>query len=98
MADIVLALDIGTSFVKAAAFELSAHPAGGLRSQAPYPSNPDGGQLPGVQDPDDVLGASCDAIESVLRAAHAHDHRVAAVGVCTFWHTMLGVDAEGRAI
>jgi gluconokinase len=91
----VLALDVGTSSCRASLFD-----AGGLRvpivgAQAPYVprvTHDGGAEL----DADALMAWVADVIDGVTTAAGPAS--IAAVGISTFWHSLLGVNSDGNAI
>ena len=92
---LVLAIDLGTSSVRTALFDAEARRVPGTLTQRSH----------GVTHSDDgaaeldpaAVHASLDAC---LRATLARPGKkeVAAVGVSCFWHSLIGVDARGRAL
>jgi gluconokinase len=93
--DVVLALDVGTSSTRCLAFDPAGRQIAGIGTTREYQARvtSDGGL---ELDADAVLehGVAClaGAAEAVLRGGG----RVLAVGVCTFWHALLGLDDAGR--
>src|SRR5438270_6405429 len=83
---VVLALDLGTSYAKALRFDETGAPVGSLARQ------PAG---IGAQGRGNVK-AVIDAAEAVLDEALAAGPRPAAVALSTAWHTLVGVDDDGR--
>lgn len=93
----VLALDIGTSSARALIFDADGRAVRGLRAQAEYRMRTD---PPGASeiDADALVNHAASCIDNVLQAAGKDAGRISAVGVCTFWHSMVGVDARNRAV
>jgi gluconokinase len=91
----VIALDIGTSSARAALYDVRGHAVEGRFHQVPYEpaTTRDGGV---EHDPRVVLEAAAACLDAVVRAARHDD--VQAVGVTTFWHGLLGFDAEHRPV
>lgn len=92
---ITLALDVGTSSVRAVLFDSQAHPIEGSEGRTHYQmtATHDGG----VEiEADKLVGFICQTLDQCL--AKAGPVEIAAVGYSNFWHAMLGVDAEGRAV
>ena len=89
----IIALDIGTSSTRATLYDAAGSRIEGVRHQVLCePLTVAGG---GVEhDPMRLLEAAVASIDAVLRRAG----EVRAVGICTFWHGLLGFDARGRPI
>ena len=87
----ILALDLGTSSARAALYADDGLAVAGGGHQVPYHPRltADGGV---EHDADALLEAAAACVDAV--APRARD--VAAVGVSTFWHGLLGFDAAGR--
>ncbi len=83
---VVLALDLGSSFIKAQRFDENGG-AVGDRAHQPSRIGPDG-----RADVEEVVGAAEAAIDQVL----ASGPPPAAVAVSSAWHTLIGVDDRGR--
>jgi gluconokinase len=92
----VLALDIGTSSVRAGLFDRLGRTVPGVEATVAHApeTTPDGGV---EMDPDGLVEAACWVLSSALAQAGPRAGEIAGVGVCTFWHSILGVDEAGRA-
>jgi gluconokinase len=85
----VLALDIGTSSVRALVFESDGTAVADAEARTRY------GPVRGHQlDPDELVAASAAAIEEARREAGGVD----AVAACSFMHSLLGLDSRGRPV
>src|SRR5215207_366210 len=94
----VLALDAGSSSVRAALFDrfgrpLDAAPAG--RVSVSWRAAPQGAM---ETDPDALLAACAEVIDAALAAARAAGIAPAAVAPTTFWHGVMGVGADGAPL
>ena len=91
----VIALDVGTSSARAALYDARGHAVAGRFHQVAYEprTTPDGGV---EHDPRVLLDAATTCLDAVVRAARHDD--VQAVGVTTFWHGLLGFDADHRPV
>jgi gluconokinase len=90
----VLALDVGTSSCRASLYDRRGRPIPGRRGRVVYTPEvtPDGGaQL----DPDLLFDQLCSAVDQVLQT---NATPILAVATDTFWHSLLGVDADGRPL
>jgi gluconokinase len=92
----VLSLDVGTSSLRASVYDAEGRPVPGLSVAAAHEpdTTPDGGV---EMDADALVERVVACCEGVLARAGARAAAIRAVGVCTFWHSLLGVDAAGRA-
>ena len=90
-----VALDVGSSSVRALLFDESAHQMEGFGAQVPYRirTTPDGGA---EVDADELAGLAIDCLDEVHRQAHASGYTISAIGGSAFWHSFLGVDASGK--
>jgi gluconokinase len=91
---ILVALDVGSSSVRALAFD---HRGASLDAgvQRPYEptTTPDGG----VEiDADRLVGLTAEAVDGLLAELGPRAGRVKAVATSTFWHTVLGLGADDR--
>ena len=89
MSSLVLALDIGTSSVRALAFDAAGRKVGG-EAQIPYAqtTTPDGGVEIGADFLLDLAARCLDQLVPTLRQP------VGAVAISCFWHSLLAVDAH----
>ena len=90
MTPLVLALDIGTSSVRALAFDASGHKIGPTFQHAYRNHTTSDG---GVEvDADELLALCVQCIDEILAAAEGEW-----IGVATscFWHSLIGVDRQG---
>ena len=91
------ALDIGTSSVRALLYDARGQAVPGVRASKPTPlhTTADGGA---EVDPDALVEAVVACLAAVQAQAGELTARIAAVAVCTFWHSLMGVDAGGRPL
>lgn len=98
MTPLVLAIDVGTSSVRAAIYDAAAREVASTQSQLVrrFCTTAHGGS---EVEADDAFRDVARAIDESLRlAASAKLAHVGAVAVSCFWHSLVGVDAEGRAL
>ena len=98
---LVLALDVGTSSVRAVLYDKTCHAIEGIEGRTHYQMivAPDGG----VEiDADKLTEIICKTIDECLHQAGALfpdlNEAICGIGYSNFWHAMLGVDHEGNAI
>lgn len=91
----VLALDLGTSSVRAVAYDGRGRMVEATLSDVPYKVDT---RLPGQvsSDPDALVKLIGKAIDRSLRAAHRQRLEITAVGCSCYWHSLMGIDALGR--
>jgi gluconokinase len=89
----ILALDIGTSSARAALYDDAGAPVRGGVRQVEYRARitPEGGV---EHDAGQLLEAAAACVDAIV----PHATEVAAVGVSTFWHGLLGFDAADRPV
>jgi len=98
---LVIALDFGTSSVRAIVFDSRGREVdvdGSLMdAQVKYAqrTTAEGGV---EVDADELLSHVMQCIKQILRKASAVRSRIAGVGISCFWHSLVGVDADGRAV
>ena len=96
---LVLALDVGTSSVRGLLYDRLGRALKGLSEREEYrvrTSAKGAAELDG----DELMESICSVVDALLErgAGAVANHGVAAVALCTFWHSMVGIGAEGRAI
>lgn len=91
----LLGIDLGTSGLKAAVFDLDGMLLGLGRVSNPYLPRPTGWA---EQDPRAWWAGCCEAIHAALAQAGCTGADVAAVGVCGFHHCPVFVDAQGEPV
>lgn len=93
----VLALDIGTSSVRAAIFDSFGNEVAGTEARAEWAPSAtfDGGA---EMDADEALEQVARVIDAALAKAPAVSTRMEAVAVSCFWHSLVGVAARGRVV
>ncbi len=94
MNPLVLALDVGSSSARAEAFDAEGR-AQGLECQRAYEptTTADGGV---EVDPERLFHLAAEVLDGLVAGLGGRIDGVAAVATCTFWHTLLGVDARDR--
>ncbi len=93
----ILTLDVGTSSVRTLLFDADGRQVPAFGSQLPYEvaTTADGGVEMDADRLCVLVFRSLTAIHAQIEAAGA---AVSAFACCTFWHNLLGVDADGKAI
>jgi gluconokinase len=97
---LVAAVDLGTSSARALLFDGLGRSVEGAASSVPYEMStmPDGGvEIEASRLVAIVERAIDDLLARASTLAPASGAKIEAVAVCTFWHSLMGVDAEGRA-
>jgi gluconokinase len=91
----VLAIDVGSSSVRALLFDARGRQIDGMAHQITYhlETTSDGGS---TADPDILVNLVARCLDNVLADAGDVGHRITAVAITTFWHALLGLDAEMR--
>ncbi len=91
---LVIALDAGTSSVRALIFDRRGRAVAGTETQLPYDlvTTPDGGAEMDALALCEVV-ARC--LDGTLQSAAARRGDIAAVAMSCFWHSLLGVDEAG---
>ncbi|MDQ2784144.1 MAG: gluconokinase [Chloroflexota bacterium] len=93
----VLTFDVGTSSVRALIYDAQARPIDGMTTQIAHEmtTTADGGVF---CDADALVERTATVIDGVLAAAGAHAAKIGGVASDTFWHNVVGMDADGAAI
>jgi len=91
----VLSLDVGTSSLRAALYDSRGRRVPDAEATVEHAPRTfaDGGV---EMDAEALLERLVTGIERLLAKVRPAPGEIAAVGMCTFWHSILGVDAEGR--
>ena len=94
---LVVALDVGTSSARARAFDAKGRAVAGAEGHVAYEptTSADGGV---ELDPHALVAAVAEALDGCVAGAGARAGRIAAVGVSVFWHSLLGLDRDGRPL
>lgn len=94
----VLALDIGTSSVRAAVYDARAREVSGTGSRLArgFCTTADGGA---EADAEESIAAVARVVDEALaRSPREISSRVSSLAVACFWHSLVGVSREGRAV
>ncbi len=94
---LVLSVDIGTSSLRVLVFDAKGQMLPDIGVQVGYEpqTTPDGGAF---LDADELLHQTVQAINAVVEQLSSNANQIAAVTLCTVWHSVLGVDKEGNAV
>ncbi len=92
---LILGLDIGTSSVRAALYDLTGDmmPATLVKNERALETTDDGGS---EIDAEVALRQVVKTIDEVLRQPAARTSQIAYVAPCAFWHSLVGVDKKGN--
>jgi gluconokinase len=90
---VILTIDIGSSSVRSRLYgpDLVSRPAGGAVST--YDWRVDGGAM--ECDAAELVGCVVATVDASVREAADAGHEVVAVGTTSFWHSLLGLGADG---
>lgn len=92
---LILTVDVGSSSVRASLYDRTGRYVDGTEAQFPYSFKVTSGG--GAEmDADGLVDLVVRAIDGTLSLAKDRADRIAAVAASTFWHSVLGVDQEGR--
>ncbi|MCS6861017.1 MAG: gluconokinase [Abditibacteriales bacterium] len=94
---LILTVDIGTSSVRVLLFDAHGRSVAGVQGSAEQTlhTTPDGGA---ELDADDLVERVVSCVEEALQRAGDRARHIAGVAVTTFWHSIVGVDAQGHAL
>lgn len=93
----VLAIDVGTSSVRALIFDSAGRAVPKAQAQLPYAlSTSEEGEA--CVDADELVKLVEQSIDGALKAAGSLASQVVAVATDTFWHSLVAVDAGGHAL
>jgi gluconokinase len=91
----VLALDLGTSSVRAIVYDVHGALLDPTLTDLPYKvRTTDAGEV--SSDPDALVKLITKSIDGALKAARKQRFTILGVGVSCYWHSMMGVDRAGR--
>ncbi len=91
----VLALDIGTSSVRAVVYDIRGHMQPSTLSDVPYKvRTTEPGEV--SSDPRELVTLIAQSIDGALDAARKGKLDIIATGVSCYWHSVMGVDQSGR--
>jgi gluconokinase len=95
--DCILTLDIGSSSARALLFGVDGHEIPGFESRVPYQASTtqSGGWEIGAAELTQIAAQALDSICSEMRSRKI---RPAAVAIDTFWHSILGVAEDDKAV
>ncbi len=97
LSDYVMALDIGTSSIRALLFDRDGEVVPGLLVQHTYALTVTHEGEVSV-DADLLVSATISLIDEALQQAGEKAGQIRAVAVDTFWHSLLGVDADAKPL
>ena len=91
----VLSIDVGTSSVRASLYDAHGRQVPGATCSMDHQpdTTPDGGA---EMDAEGLFQRTLDCVEGALKGAGRLDGPVVAVGMCSFWHSFLGIGKDGR--
>lgn len=95
---LVLAIDVGTTSVRVEIYDRRGRDVRGpaATAECPVQTTPDGGA---EIDPDGLLALTLQVVDESLAAATdalGDGLQIEAVAISTFWHSVLGIDEDGR--
>ncbi|MBV8878793.1 MAG: gluconokinase [Planctomycetaceae bacterium] len=94
---LVLTIDIGSSSARALVYDRAARAVPDLEARRTYAmrTTPDGGV---DADPESLLSLVGEVVDEILAKAGPKVQRIRAVACCTFWHSLMGIDASGAPL
>ncbi len=92
---LILTLDIGTSSVRASLFNNDAERVSGMsvKIERTLHTTADGGS---EIDADEAFTQVAAAIDALLEKSKKRKREITHVASCSFWHSLMGVDAKGK--
>ena len=92
---LILALDIGSSSARAALVDGAGQRVPGSLIHSGYQQNTISSKH-GSLDPQELLTVVEALVDQILAKISGQDVEIAAVGISTFWHSVMGIDASGE--
>lgn len=95
---LVLTLDIGSSSVRASLYDYAANMVEGLEIQEKYhlDTHSDGSVS---KDAEELLKIVTSCIDNLFSQCDKNLHdKICAVAIDTFWHSLMGIDGDGKAL
>ena len=96
-APFILSLDVGTSSTRALLFAANGSAVPGIQAQETYELTLSNDGEVSV-DADTLVAAVASTIDNALKAAGPLTSLIGAVATDTFWHSIVGVDTDGRPV
>ena len=96
-APFILSLDVGTSSTRALLFAANGDAVPGIQAQEIYELTLSNDGEVSV-DADKLVAAVASTIDKALKAAGPLTFSIGAVATDTFWHSLVGVDTDGRPV
>ena len=93
----ILALDVGTSSTRTLLFDATGNALPNVLAQRPYKLTISNEGEVSV-DPDALVAVVDQTIDDVLEMAGPLATHIGAVAIDTFWHGLMGVDADNRPL
>src|SRR5438552_16919357 len=91
----VLALDLGTSSVRAVVYDIRGRLLDSTLSDVPYKvQTTEAGEV--SSDPDDLVKLIATSIDKALKAARKANVTILAAGASCYWHSLMGINRQGR--
>lgn len=93
----ILALDVGTSSTRTLLFDAAGNTLPNVLAQRPYQlTTSNEGEV--SVDPDALVAVVSQTIDDALKMAGPLAQHIGAVAIDTFWHGLMGVDADNRPL
>src|SRR5205823_13245881 len=93
----ILSLDVGTSSTRALLFDATGAGVPGIQAQDTYELTVSNAGEVSV-DADKLVAAVATTIDKALKSAGSLASSIGAVAMDTFWHSLVGVDKDGRPV
>src|SRR5438132_14407405 len=91
----VLALDLGTSSVRAVVYDTRGRMLDSTLSDVPYKVHTtEAGEV--SSQPDDLVKLIATSIDQALKAAQKLHATILPAGASCYWHSLMGIDRQGR--